>query len=74
VFNGFLLAPHLDAAFDAGFITVDEDGGVVVSGALGAEDRALLGLDAPLRVRALTEGHRHFLGWHWEKVFKGAEP
>ena len=31
VFNGLLLAPHLDAAFDAGFITVADDGAVVVT-------------------------------------------
>ena len=30
VFNGLLLAPHLDAAFDRGFITVADDGEVVV--------------------------------------------
>jgi putative restriction endonuclease len=31
VFNGLLLAPHLDAAFDCGLITVADDGAVVVS-------------------------------------------
>ena len=31
VFNGLLLAPHLDAAFDRGYITVADDGVVVVS-------------------------------------------
>jgi hypothetical protein len=29
-FNGLLLAPDLDAAFDLGFITVEGDGAVVV--------------------------------------------
>jgi len=33
-YNGLLLAPHLDAAFDLGFITVAPGGAVVVSGAL----------------------------------------
>lgn len=31
VFNGLLLAPHLDALFDKGFITVEDDGSVRVS-------------------------------------------
>jgi hypothetical protein len=70
VSNGFLLAPHLDAAFDAGFITVDGEGGVVTSGTLAAEDRALLGLDGPLRVRGLVEGHRRYLGWNRGRVFQ----
>ena len=66
----FLLAPHLDAAFDRGLITVADTGGVVVAAALGAEDRHLLGLDVPLRVRGLTDGHRAYLRWHRERVFR----
>ena len=34
VFNGLLLAPHLDAVFDSGFITIAEDGTVLLSNAL----------------------------------------
>ncbi len=70
VFNGLLLAPHLDAAFDQGFITVRDDGEVVVSSVLDEEARNLLGLDRRLRVRGLTEGHRAYLPWHWEFVFE----
>jgi hypothetical protein len=70
VFNGLLLAPHFDAAFDRGFIAVADDGAVVVSSALSATDRGLLGFDVPLRVRALAEGHRPYLAWHRHGVFK----
>lgn len=70
VYNGILLAPHLDAAFDQGFITVADDGALVVSETLGAEARALLGLDQPLRIRGLNEGHRGYLPWHRERVFQ----
>jgi putative restriction endonuclease len=73
VFNGLLLAPHLDAAFDRGFITVAEEGTVLVSSALGGEERRVLGLQAPLRVRALSEGHRAYLPWHRQRVFRGPE-
>ena len=71
VFNGFLLAPHLDAAFDRGFITVADDGVVVVSERLDADARALLGLVDGLKVAGLTDGHRGYLPWHREKVFDG---
>lgn len=70
VFNGLLLGPHLDAAFDAGFITVAEDGAVVVSDTLPAEARALLGLDRPLKVRGLRHAHERYLPWHRAEVFR----
>lgn len=70
VYNGILLAPHLDAAFDRGFITLQDDGAIIISDALEADDRAVLGLDRPLRVRGITDSHRGYLPWHRERVFK----
>lgn len=70
VFNGLLLAPHLDAAFDCGFITVADAGAVVVSDELGETARSLLGLATPQRVTALAPGHRVYLYWHREYVFE----
>ena len=70
VFNGLLLAPHLDAAFDQGFITVQDDGEVTVAAALDGEARALLGLDAPLNVAGIADGHRIYLPWHRGHVFQ----
>lgn len=72
VYNGLLLAPHLDAAFDRGFITVQDDGAVVVSAELDEGARGILGLERPLRVRALADGHRAYLPWHRERVFRRA--
>jgi putative restriction endonuclease len=71
IFNGILLAPHLDAAFDGGFVTIADDGAVELSTALDHEARQLLGLDRPMRVRALADGHRQYLPWHRARVFKG---
>ena len=70
VFNGFLLAPHIDAAFDAGFITVGDDGEILVSELLGKEALGLLGLDHVMRLRCLTEEHETYLFWHRSKVFR----
>lgn len=69
VYNGILLAPHLDAAFDRGFITVVDDGAIVVSDALDAGARTVLRLDQPLRVRGITYSHQAYLRWHRERVF-----
>lgn len=75
VYNGLLLAPHLDAAFDRGFVTLADDGTVVVSDALGEPERTILGLDRPLAAtRQLKVQHRAFLAWHRERVFRGAGP
>lgn len=62
--------PHLDAAFDRGFITVADDCIIVVSDALDGAARATLGLDQPLRVGGLAESHRMYLPWHRERVFR----
>ncbi|NUQ79755.1 MAG: HNH endonuclease [Polyangiaceae bacterium] len=72
VWNGLLLAPHLDAAFDRGFITIADGGEVVVSPALTDAARRILALDAPLCIRALADGHRGYLRWHRERLFKAA--
>jgi putative restriction endonuclease len=72
VYNGLLLAPHLDAAFDGGFITVQDDGEITLSASLGATARAILGLEDPLRVNGLSDGHRAYLPWHRERVFRAA--
>ena len=69
--NGLLLAPHLDAAFDRGFITVADSGEVVVASLLDDPACRVLGLDRPLRVTGMKEGHRAYLPWHREHVFKG---
>jgi len=74
VFNGLLLAPHLDAAFDVGLLTVVDDGAVLVSNELSSDARRVLGLDKPLRLRAIGNEHRGYLRWHRERVFVGRFP
>ncbi|MBI5500471.1 MAG: HNH endonuclease [Deltaproteobacteria bacterium] len=69
-FNGLLLAAHLDAAFDAGYITVEDDGVVVVSKALDGKARGLLGLDRTWRIRGLQDEHHVYLSWHRRNLFK----
>ncbi|HMY56953.1 MAG TPA: HNH endonuclease, partial [Pseudomonadota bacterium] len=71
IWNGFLLAPHLDAAFDRGFLTIRADGSIEVAQVVSAEDRARLGIDKPLRIAKLSDPHKPYLTWHWEKVFRG---
>ena len=64
VFNGLLLAAHLDAAFDSGFITVAYDGTVLVSSMLPPDARSVVGLDGVLTVRSLHHAHQRYLRSH----------
>ncbi len=71
VFNGLLLEARVDAVFDQGFVTVDDEGRLVVAAELGAEARQMLGLDVERRVRRLEAQHRVYLAWHRARVFRG---
>ena len=70
VFNGILLAAHLDAAFDAGLVAVTQDGRVLVSPALPASALPVLGLDGAAKVRGLRRAHERYLGWHRTKIYR----
>ncbi len=69
VFNGLLLAAHLDAAFDAGLITVRHDGVVLASAVLAADAAEQLGLKVPRRVDLQVE-HEPYMRWHRDHVFR----
>jgi hypothetical protein len=73
VFNGLLLAVHLDAAFDRGFITFDDEGMMLISPSLSADDGAHLGLRSGLKLRRLEDGHRSALAWHRSVHFRRDE-
>ena len=72
VYNGLLLSPDMDAAFDKHFFTLDEGGSVMVSSRLSQADRRVLGLDEPMILERLAEGHRPYLAWH-RKKFQAAQ-
>lgn len=69
VFNGLLLAPHLDALFDGGWLTFQEDGSLWLSERLGAEQREKLGLTRSYPAISLTQGHQDYLQYHREHIF-----
>ncbi len=69
VYNGLLLAAHLDAAFDCGLITVEEDGAIALSTSLPGEVLTLLHLGAGTRV-PLSPRHEPYLAWHRTRIFR----
>lgn len=70
VFNGLLLAAHLDAAFDAGLISFASAGGLIVSPSFRDHDRKALGIHEGLRLRKVPEPLAAHLAWHREYVFQ----
>lgn len=71
VFNGLLLAPHLDALFDGGWITFSDAGECSVSPALGQLRCEQLGLMAPIAIQGLRPEHRVFLEFHRSTLWRG---
>lgn len=73
VYNGLLLAAHLDAAFDKGLITIDENGVVIPSAKLSDETLAVLGLPKVgtlARQVPLRPQHQAYMAWHRKYVFE----
>lgn len=70
VYNGLLLAPHLDALFDGGWVTFLDSGDIQISGRLDADSQALLGLSGAEIISGLTEQHSVYLEWHREHCFR----
>jgi putative restriction endonuclease len=71
VFNGLLLAPHLDALFDAGLMTIDTSGAAQFSAKLTTERRAALGLAGDMKVSNLRAEHHAYLDFHRQHVWGG---
>jgi len=64
VYNGLLLAAHLDAAFDAGLISFDDEGAIIFSSQFAQGDRDALGVHGQLALRRVGAGHLPNLAWH----------
>ena len=62
VYNGFLLAAHIDAAFDAALLTIDTDGAILLSPKLSEKARTLL-TDGADHVR-IADAHQAYLEHH----------
>lgn len=71
VFNGLLLAPNLDALFDAGLMTVEDSGAVRLAGDITVERRARMGLTEGMLVQNLRAEHRAYLKFHRSEVWRG---
>ena len=68
-YNGFLLCPSHDAAFDGGYITFDNEGNIVSSHLLDNKNKELLRLNDNIKIK-LELKHLEYMEWHHDNVFK----
>ena len=70
VYNGFLLSANLDALFDKGLITFDDDGNIMLSSRLAESDLRKVGVYPDMRLRWVDAHHLPYLKYHREHVWK----
>ena len=74
LYNGLLLGPAYDAAFDRGFITFGGDGVMLVSSKLSDNQLNGLGIIKGAALRKIDDGHRAYLAYHNEHIFLEKKP
>jgi putative restriction endonuclease len=64
VFNGLLLAPHIDALLDGGWISFSDEGRILISDVLPTATMELLGVSPEWRIHKLKPAHKRYLDFH----------
>lgn len=70
VYNGFLLSANLDALFDKGLISFDDDGKIMLSSRLIESDLRKVGVYSGMHLRWVDAHHLPYLKYHREHVWK----
>jgi len=64
-YNGLLLVAHLDASFDKGLISFDDDGGILIDDSrLSDADSRILGVHRGMKLRDIHAKHKPYLAEH----------
>ncbi|CAG9296876.1 HNH endonuclease [Celerinatantimonas diazotrophica] len=67
--NGFLLAPHIDALFDKGYISISDTGEILISSAEIEAQLKQWNIDLKIKIRGLSDRKKAYLAYHREVVF-----
>lgn len=70
LYNGLLLSPALDACFDHGYVSFDDDGKILLSERLTAEDARTLGITSDMHLKQVDPDHKKYLAFHRQHIFK----
>lgn len=69
-FNGILLLPHYDHLFDAGYISFDDAGTILISPELDPAAQREMDIRSDLELTSIFTQHRPYLLHHREHVFR----
>lgn len=69
-YNGLLLTPNLDLAFDQGLISFNDHGHILISEDLDPESAQALNITPESRLRQIEPPHCAYLAWHREHLFR----
>lgn len=70
LYNGLLLSPALDACFDSGYVSFDDDGTILISKRLTIDDASALGIHADMCLQRVELEHKKYLAFHREHIFE----
>jgi predicted restriction endonuclease len=68
-YNGLLLIPNLDAAFDRGLMTFNPEGRIMLSPLLSKEDQRMLSISESMTIDIKEENHK-YMDYHRDTVFR----
>jgi predicted restriction endonuclease len=70
LYNGLLLSPSLDACFDSGFVSFDDNGKILISARLSAENALALSIYPEMQLLKIEPQHKTYLAYHREHIYK----
>ena len=68
-FNGLLLTPNLDRAFDKGYVSFDGNGRILISPVMTEDLEAALGIRRDMALRFHDARIEQYLQYHRAEVF-----
>lgn len=69
-FNGLLLTPNFDLALDRWLISFTDEGAILISSSLKADDAIALGLHSDMRLQLVKPEHKPYLSFHRREFLK----
>lgn len=70
LYNGLLLSPNLDVCFDAGFISFDDLGHILISNKISDNDLQALSINREMKLSNVSSEHKKYLQYHRKHIYK----